>query len=135
MESVARAAPLEEGATLELPLLLLRGVVLFPGETLPLKLHSFNHVRLIMTLASQQQRSGTPAHLGVLNTRRLSSTAPEEHPALMELCEGVGTTAELLEVQTADDWNVEEGLAGTARGRHRFKLIAPGTPGHGQSVS
>ncbi len=131
MEPVARAAPLLGGDLLELPLLLLRGVVLFPGESLPLRLHSLEYVRLVLTLASQQQRSGRPAHLGVLNTRQLSSSPPQQQPALMELCEGVGTSAELLEVETGDQWSAEEGMAARARGRHRFRIIPPGAPGHG----
>jgi len=131
MEPVARAAPLLGGDLLELPLLLLRGVVLFPGESLPLRLHSLEYVRLVLTLASQQQRSGRPAHLGVLNTRQLSSSPPQQQPALMELCEGVGTSAELLEMETGDQWSAEEGMAARARGRHRFRIIPPGAPGHG----
>lgn len=133
MEPVARAAPLSEGATLELPLLLLRGVVLFPGEALPLRLHS-DHIRLVMTLANRQQRSGTAGHLGVLNTRRPSSLAPQQHPDLMSLCESVGTTAELLEVEAAEHWTAEEGMAAKARGRHRFRIIPLGAPGHGAYV-
>lgn len=131
LESVARAAPLDEGTILELPLLLLRGVVLFPGESLPLRLHSLDHIRLVVTLANQQRRSSTPGHLGVLNTRRPSSLAPQQHPDIMSLCESVGTTAELLEVETAEHWTAEEGMAAKARGRHRFRIIPLGAPGHG----
>lgn len=136
METVARAAPLGERSILELPLLLLRGVVLFPGESLPLRLHSLDNIRLVLTLASQQQRARARAasgghHLGVLNTRRPSHLGPGQHPALLQLCESVGTTAELEEVETADNWSVEEGMAAKARGRHRFRIIPPGQPGHG----
>lgn len=134
METVAREAPLGEGIILELPLLLLRGVVLFPGESLPLRVHSLDNIRLLLTLVGQQQRSRTSGHhLGVLNTRRPSHFVPNQHPALLELCESVGTTAELIEVETADNWSVEEGMAAKARGRHRFRIIPSGQPGYGGS--
>lgn len=132
METVARAAPLGEGTVLELPLLLLPGVVLFPGESLPLRVHSLDYTRLLLTLASQQQRSRASGHhLGVLNMRQPSHLAPNEHPQMLDLRKAVGTTAELIEVETAGNWSVEEGMAAKARGRHRFRIIPPGQPGHG----
>ena len=45
VEDVSRGCPLVEGSIVELPLILLRGVVLFPGETLPLRLYNTDYVR------------------------------------------------------------------------------------------
>jgi cereblon len=45
VEDVARGAILAEGSIVRLPLILLGGVVLFPGETLPLRLYNTDYIR------------------------------------------------------------------------------------------
>jgi hypothetical protein len=45
MENFRRGSPLADGSVVEVPLILLRDVVLFPGETLPLRLYNPNYIR------------------------------------------------------------------------------------------
>lgn len=68
---------LEVGSTVEMPILSLPGVVLFPGESLPLRLHNPAYAALAEAMLSEgRARAGRPVvsgqrqaakHLGVVN--------------------------------------------------------------------
>ncbi|CAN0169108.1 unnamed protein product, partial [Ectocarpus fasciculatus] len=64
---------LEEGSTVEIPILALPGVVLFPGESLPLRLHNPAYAGLVGSLLGDGAGAGggggqkAARHLGVVN--------------------------------------------------------------------
>ncbi|CAN0398628.1 unnamed protein product, partial [Ectocarpus fasciculatus] len=64
---------LEEGSTVEIPILALPGVVLFPGESLPLRLHNPAYADLVGSLLGDGAGAGggggqqAARHLGVVN--------------------------------------------------------------------
>lgn len=74
---------LEVGSTVEMPILSLPGVVLFPGESLPLRLHNLAYATLAESMLAGEDAGGTRGgrlgrntrqaarHLGVVN--RLNS--------------------------------------------------------------
>ncbi|CAM9918512.1 unnamed protein product [Ectocarpus sp. 4 AP-2014] len=128
---------LEEGSTVEIPILALPGVVLFPGESLPLRLHNPAYADLVGSFlcggAGAGGRGGgddsggqqASRHLGVVN--RLDSTRGGPQVGASP----VGTTAEVRSGHggSAEDAAGEGeggdggGLAMMARGRHRFRLV------------
>lgn len=110
MESLARSQLLPSNTEVELPILVLPHVVLFPGENLPLRVWELHHVRLLLLLAFSQRR-GQPAYLGILNARRRS---------LMEDAV-VGCTCEMFEVES--DWDGSSPLTAKAKGRQRFRVL------------
>ncbi len=66
---------LDVGSTVDMPILSLPGVVLFPGESLPLRLHNPAYALLAESLLGEAGAAGADGqaarHLGVVN--RLSS--------------------------------------------------------------
>ncbi|CAM9387719.1 unnamed protein product [Pylaiella littoralis] len=130
---------LEVGSTVEMPILSLPGVVLFPGESLPLRLHNPAYAMLAESLlgagavAGGGDRGGrgggesserqAARHLGVVN--RLKARAG----GLLVRTSPVGTTAEIRSGhggsagEDADGSGGGGGLAVMARGRHRFRLV------------
>ncbi|CBN74673.1 conserved unknown protein [Ectocarpus siliculosus] len=128
---------LEEGSTVEIPILALPGVVLFPGESLPLRLHNPAYADLVESFLGGGAGAGgggggggsggqqAARHLGVVN--RLDSRRGGPHVGASP----VGTTAE---VRSGHGGSAEDadgggeggdggGLAMMARGRHRFRLV------------
>ncbi|CAM9477280.1 unnamed protein product, partial [Discosporangium mesarthrocarpum] len=114
---------LEEGDLVEIPILSLEGVVLFPNETLPLRLRNQAYVALARgTMSGQgvsfmgEGRRGTRVvgQLGVVN--RLVARSG----GLLIRTVAVGTTADIR------SWHLGDGgdsLVLMARGRHRFRLV------------
>ena len=80
---------LEEGAEIELPILPLHGVVLFPGEALPLRSFRQEQLRLL-----RQLHAGEFAHqhVGVVNVRAATGARGRLPVA------NVGTTVELVKI-------------------------------------
>lgn len=113
METLARSHLLPSNEeVVELPLLILSSVVLFPGETLPLRLWQLEHIRLVLHIASAQRR-GQPTFLGILNAQREMSGSRQ---ALV-----VGCTCELVEVDS--EWDGSSAFLAKTRGRQRFQVL------------
>jgi len=102
------------GAVVELPLLCLYGVSLFPGETLPLRVDNTPHMALLERLAAEcadtaadgaaadaaQGLAVYPGCLGVMLRPRGGAGRGGDGGAGGHWCKGrVGTTAEVLEVR------------------------------------
>jgi len=104
--TVAGDRMLPEDAEVELPVLSLEGVVLFPGETLPLRLTSPSYIDLVQKILNIPAfLRDTPAHLGIINRQRTTQQ--------------VGTTAEIRSGQLI---NSNE-MALKCTGRQRFRMI------------
>ncbi|GAB5032748.1 protein cereblon [Nannochloropsis oceanica] len=110
MESLTRAHLLPANTVMELPLLILPQVVLFPGETLPLRLWKLHHIRLVLAIASAQ-RGGQAAFLGILNARFESGRGTAR----------VGCTCELVEMES--EWDGHSAFVVQTRGRQRFQFL------------
>jgi cereblon len=103
---------LEEGAEIELPILALQGVVLFPNETLPLRFFRLEQVRL---LRQMHARALTHNHVGIVNVgggRQRTSACT------------VGTTAELVRILNDEAGAPQPAtIAAMLKGRQRFQIL------------
>lgn len=135
LQAVERSAPLEEGSIVSLPLILLRGVVLFPSEALPLRFFSLDHIRLVQSFVQDRgDDRDHPIHLGILNTKRMYSSLLSlgrmygHNQPTIDLYENVGSTAEISSINNTDGNEASEGGIVKAIGRHRFRVLPPSTP-------
>mmetsp|Transcript_10124 Transcript_10124/g.20712 ORF Transcript_10124/g.20712 Transcript_10124/m.20712 type:complete len:508 (+) Transcript_10124:241-1764(+) len=105
---------LESSGRILLPILILHDVVLFPHQTLPLRLSPFDPANSYLRNAIEDSADGSPILIGILN-------ADVEPASSME--ERVGTIAEISKVMnsTSDD-SEEGGQAMTLTGLRRFLL-------------
>ncbi len=111
MEPLSRAPPLPPNAVVEIPLLLLSGVVLFPHETLPLRVFGIGYIRLLMRMASEQRR-------GVLRRPFLGVVGRMPGNDGVSAVRMLGVVAEILEVDV--DWDGSSSFVAKAKGRQRF---------------
>ena len=105
---------LDEGSTIQIPLMPMPGVVLFPDETLPVRFFERSQVQLLRQLASRAAHLPT-SHVGIVNSLNNRSQRPIDGVAC------VGTTAEVVRSQPDAD---ESCAAAVLRGRQRFRILS-----------
>lgn len=103
-----------EDQTIQLPILKLPSVVLFPGETLPLNFYMPNHVSMIRNLFT------TNRTLGIVNLNLQN-----------QQCQ-FGTTAEIVSVHADEE---DGGISIKSIGRQRFKIKSTRRQSDGISVA
>jgi cereblon len=103
---------LEEDLIQELPIISRPGIILMPGQTLPLNFFQPMVISLMKKLIE-----GTKT-FGVIHQRYRAS-----HPGLVEEAT-IGTTAEIYEYREPEADSLELGLKIKAKGRQRFKVLS-----------
>ncbi|GFS14021.1 protein cereblon [Elysia marginata] len=112
LEEVRGRTILEEGSVVTMPLLLLPGVVLVPGQVLPLQLHMQPLVAMVRRVAD------TNNTFGVLNVGRTNRGDNYQNVSTL------GCTAEIFSKRDElDDSSGISIMTVKARGRQRFKII------------
>ena len=103
---------LDEDLIQDLPIIARPGIILMPGQTLPM---NFFHDVVISMMKNLIEGSKT---FGVVHARYLSS-----NPGLIEEAT-IGTTAEIYEFREPPAGSLEVGLKIKAKGRQRFRVIS-----------
>jgi len=122
-QEVSGRTILEEGETVEIPILYRTSSILMPGQTIPLILFEDNYVSLMKKLIK------TTKTFGLVNRRRQYMDNPGERGSL-DIAQ-VGTTAEIYEFGEPSANANEEGrypeepigYTVKARGRQRFRIL------------
>lgn len=109
---VAGRIILEEDLYVEIPIIAQPGIILMPGQTLPMTLFQPSVISMMKRLVE------TTKTFGVLHKRYRSS-----QPGLIEEA-SVGTTAEIYEYREPPPSSLEAGYHIKAKGRQRFKIIS-----------
>ncbi|KAK3767566.1 hypothetical protein RRG08_003828 [Elysia crispata] len=112
LEEVRGRTILEEGSVVTMPLLLLPGVVLVPGQVLPLQLHMQHLVAMVRRVAD------TDNTFGVINISRSYRGDNIQNVSTL------GCTAEIFSKRDElDDSSGISTMTVKARGRQRFRII------------
>ena len=111
-QEIAGRTILDEDLIQDLPILARPGIILMPGQTLPM---NFFHPTVISMMKNLISGSKT---FGIVHSRYRSS-----QPGLVENA-NIGTTAEIYEYREAPPDGLEIGLKIKAKGRQRFKVLS-----------
>lgn len=108
---VAGRTILEEDLIQDLPVISRPGIILMPGQTLPLTLFQPTAISMMRKLID------TTKTFGIIHHRYRPS-----HPGLIEEA-NIGTTAEIYEFREPSPESLEVGLKIKAKGRQRFRVL------------
>ena len=118
IESYQQRSILEPGKIIDIPILHLRDVVLFPGATLPLRIRGQERREMIQRIFSNP---GDNPHIGIINLHYSVR-------GLTKVAANIGTTIEIREMTVNRDFasdtsNADEEIVLTAQGRYRFSIL------------
>jgi len=111
-QEVAGRTILDEDLIQDLPIIARPGIILMPGQTLPM---NFFHPTVMSLMKNLISGSKT---FGVVHSRYRSS-----RPGLTEEAT-IGTTAEIYEFREPSPESLEVGLKIKAKGRQRFRILS-----------
>lgn len=123
LEEVSGRAYLEEEDYINLPIVAYPGVILVPGQLLPLKVFRQRVVSMLRRLLGENDKI-----FGVVNYYRHSD---DPRPQMAS----IGTVAEIISFKEDEEFGVTDTVSIKAMGRHRFEIIETRSQADGNMIA